>query len=79
MQFLALFGLLISVLIVLGATYLSIRRFRPHLSVDAFRRLFTQRLIRTAGWAVGAYAVSFILLVPLITLLFTKVLHIKVF
>ncbi len=79
MQFLALVGLLISVLIVLGVTYLSLRRFRRHLSGDAFKRLFLQRLIRTAGWAVGAYVVSFILIVPIISLLLTNVFHVKTF
>lgn len=78
MQFLALFGLLISVLILLGFTYLSVRQFRSRMSSEAFKRVYVQRLIRTAGWAVGTYLISFILLVPIIDLILHN-LHVKGF
>ena len=77
-QFLALFGLFLSVAILFGFTYLSVRRFRPHMSPDAFKRLFGRRLMRTAGWAVGTYLISFILLVPIINLILHN-LHVKGF
>ena len=78
MQFLALFGLLLSVIILLGITYLSVRRFRPHMSADAFKHLYGQRLLRAAGWAVGTYLISFILIVPIIDLVLHN-LHVKGF
>ncbi|GAC1349920.1 MAG: hypothetical protein NVSMB27_27540 [Ktedonobacteraceae bacterium] len=71
-QFLALFGLLISVLIVLTVTYLSVRRFRPRMSLDAFRHLYVHSLIRTAGWAVGSYLVWFILIASILSHLGVK-------
>jgi hypothetical protein len=78
MQFLALFGLLLSVLILLGFTYLSVRRFRPHMSADAFKRLYGRKLMNTAGWAVGTYLIAFILLVPVIDLILHN-MHVKGF
>ncbi len=78
MQFEALAGLLIGVLFVLGVTYLSVRRFRPHMSGDAFKRLYTHNLIRTAGWAVGGYLVWFILLSPIVYDILRNVFHLKV-
>lgn len=78
MQFLALFGLLLSVIILLGFTYLSVRQLRSRMSGEAFRRVYVQRLIRTGGWAVGTYLVSFILLVPIIDLILHN-LHVKGF
>ena len=78
MQFLALFGLLLSVIILLGFTYLSVRQFRSRMSGEAFRRVYVQRLLRTAGWAVGTYLVSFILLVPIINLILHNI-HVKGF
>src|SRR5712691_7420852 len=78
MQFLALFGLSLSVLILLGFTYLSVRQFRSRMSGEAFRRVYVQRLIRTGGWAVGTYLVSFILIVPIIYLILHN-LHVKGF
>lgn len=48
------------------------------MSVDAFRHLYVQRLLRTAGWAVGTYLVSFILIVPVIDLILRN-LHVKGF
>lgn len=74
MQFVTLAGLLISLLIVLGVTYLSVRRFRTRMSGEAFRSLYLQRLLRTSAWAVGSYAVWFILLSPLLV----NVLHIHI-
>lgn len=78
MQLLALSGLLLSVLILLAFTYLAVRRFRPHMSADAFRRLYGRRLMHTAGWAVGTYLITFILLVPIIDLILHN-LHVKGF
>ncbi len=78
MQFLALSGLLLSTLILLGFTYFSVRHFKSHMSVDAFRHLYIQRLLRTAGWAVGTYLVSFILIVPIVDLILHN-LHVKGF
>jgi len=78
LQFEALAGLLIGVLIVLGVAYLSVRRFRPHMSGDAFKRLYLQNLTRTAGWAVGAYLVWFILLSPIVYAVLRHVFHLKV-
>ena len=78
MQFLALFGLFLSVIIILGFTYLSVRQFRSRMSREAFRRVYVQRLIRTGGWAVGTYLISFILIVPIIDLILHN-LHVKGF
>jgi len=78
MQFLALFGLFLSVIIILGFTYFSVRQFRSRMSREAFRRVYVQRLIRTGGWAVGTYLVSFILIVPIIDLILHN-LHVKGF
>ena len=70
MQFVALAGFILSTLIVLGATYLSVRRFRTRMSGEAFRNLYLQRLLRTSAWAVGTYALWFILISPLLTSVF---------
>ena len=78
MQFLALFGLLLSVVILLGFTYLSVRKFRRHMPGEAFKRLYKQRLLRSASWAVGTYLISFILIVPIIDLILHN-LHVKGF
>lgn len=78
MQLLALVGLLIGVLFVLGVTYLSVRRFRPRMSGEAFRHLYLHNLIRTAGWAVGTYLVWFILISPILTLVLQNVFHLKI-
>ncbi|GAC1342173.1 MAG: hypothetical protein NVSMB27_00690 [Ktedonobacteraceae bacterium] len=74
-QFLALIGLLVGVLFVLGVSYLSVRRFRPRLSTDAFKRLYMQNLIRTAGWAVGGYLLWFILVWPILNIVLANVFH----
>lgn len=78
MQFLALFGLFLSTVILLGFTYLAVRPFRPRMSAEAFKRLYTQRLMHTAGWAVGTYVITFILIVPIIDLILHN-LHVKGF
>lgn len=78
MQFLALGGLLLSTLIVLGVTYLSVRRFRTRRSGQAFRNLYLQRLLRTSAWAVGTYALWFILISPILYLVLRNVFHLHI-
>lgn len=70
-QFLALFGFTLSVLIILGVTYFTVRRFRTRMSSSAFKQLYMKNLLRTAGWAVGSYLVWFILLSPILS----KIMH----
>jgi hypothetical protein len=45
---------------------------------EAFKRLYKQRLLRSASWAVGTYLISFILIVPIIDLVLHN-LHVKGF
>jgi hypothetical protein len=78
MQFIPLTGLLLAVLFVLGVTYLSVRRFRPRMSAEAFKHLYMHNLIRTTSWAVGSYVVWFILISPILSLILHN-LHVKGF
>lgn len=66
MQFITLAGFVLGILIVLGVSYWSVRKFRRHLSSDAFRRLYIQTLTRVAGWSVASYLVWFILISPVL-------------
>ena len=67
MQLVALAGFVVGVGLVLGATYMTVRRFASRMSPLAFRRLYMQRLARTGGWAVGAYLVWFIVIFPILS------------
>lgn len=78
MQFLPLTGLLLAVLFVLGVTYLSVRRFRPRMSAEAFKHLYMHSLIRTTSWAVGSYVIWFILISPILSVILHN-LHVKGF
>jgi hypothetical protein len=78
MQFIPLAGLLLAVLFVLGITYLSVRRFRPHMSAEAFKHLYMHNLIRTTSWAVGSYVIWFILISPILSMILHN-LHVKGF
>ena len=64
MQLVALLGLAIGTAIVLGVTYLSVRKQQGHLSAEAFRALYLQTLARVGGWSVASYLVWFILISP---------------
>lgn len=67
MQAVTLVGFVVAVVLVLGATYLSVRRFAPRMSPPAFRRFYLQRLAFSGGWAVGAYLVWFIVISPILS------------
>lgn len=65
MQLVALGGFGIATALVLATAYLTVRRYRGHLSGHAFRRLYLQNLTRVAAWSVGAYVVWFIFVSPI--------------
>ncbi len=78
MQFLALTGLSLAVIFVLGITYLSVRRFKPRMSPEAFKHMYMHSLIRTASWAVASYLIWFILVSPILFLVLRNVFHLKI-
>lgn len=67
MQGLAFLGFGSSVLLLLGITYLSVRKFRSNLPSAGFRRLYFQALTRTVGWAAASYFLFFMILMPVLS------------
>lgn len=69
MQLVALAGFAIGALLVLGVSYLQVRKFRAHMSGLAFRRMYVQTLTRVGGWSVGSYLVWFIFISPILSMM----------
>lgn len=69
MQLVALAGFIIGAMLVVGVSYLQVRRFRSRMSSLAFRRMYMQTLTRVGGWSVGSYLVWFIFVSPILSMM----------
>lgn len=65
MQAMSLVFFAAAVALVVGTSYLAVRRQRARLSAMAFRALYWQTLTRVSAWSVGSYLVWFIIIQPI--------------